>query len=96
MACPICGARCKCKNRGPGGLCCGCHKHKAQRGFRRERLNEWRSDHKLEPITDRQWSKQYAKDERVDDRPLLQQLLTDLRQSLDKDKDQTDDTRSDR
>jgi len=28
MACPICGANCKCKNRGPSGLCCSCHRHK--------------------------------------------------------------------
>jgi len=30
MACPICGANCKCRKRGPGGLCCSCHKHKAR------------------------------------------------------------------
>lgn len=28
MACPICGANCQCRNRGPGGLCCSCHRHK--------------------------------------------------------------------
>jgi hypothetical protein len=28
MACPICGAICKCKNAGPGGICCDCHHHK--------------------------------------------------------------------
>jgi hypothetical protein len=28
MACPICGAKCKCRKAGPGGLCCSCHKHK--------------------------------------------------------------------
>jgi hypothetical protein len=28
MSCPICGARCKCKNAGPGGICCACHRHK--------------------------------------------------------------------
>ena len=90
MACPICGARCVCKNAGPGGLCCGCHKHKAQRGLRRDRVNEWRSQHQLPPITDRQWSKQYAKDDRVDDRPLMQQLLDELKPKVN------DDTRSDR
>jgi hypothetical protein len=26
--CPICGANCKCRKRGPGGLCCSCHRHK--------------------------------------------------------------------
>lgn len=31
MACPICGASCKCRNQGPGGLCCGCHAHTARR-----------------------------------------------------------------
>ena len=28
MPCPICGANCQCKNRGAGGLCCDCHRHK--------------------------------------------------------------------
>jgi len=30
MSCPICGANCKCRKRGPGGLCCDCHRHKAR------------------------------------------------------------------
>jgi len=28
MACPICGAHCRCRNAGPSGLCCSCHRHK--------------------------------------------------------------------
>ena len=28
MSCPICGANCKCRKRGPGGICCSCHRHK--------------------------------------------------------------------
>lgn len=28
--CPICGANCRCKNAGPDGLCCSCHRHKAR------------------------------------------------------------------
>lgn len=28
MACPICGANCKCRKRGVGGVCCSCHRHK--------------------------------------------------------------------
>jgi hypothetical protein len=28
MSCPICGANCQCRKRGPGGLCCSCHRHK--------------------------------------------------------------------
>jgi hypothetical protein len=31
MSCPICGAHCKCKNRGAGGICCSCHRHKVRR-----------------------------------------------------------------
>lgn len=31
MACPICGATCRCRKRGQGGICCNCHKHKARR-----------------------------------------------------------------
>ena len=34
MACPICGAKCRCKRRGPGGLCCSCHRHKVKRVLR--------------------------------------------------------------
>ena len=30
MVCPICGAKCVCRNRGDDGRCCGCHKHKAR------------------------------------------------------------------
>jgi len=28
MACPICGANCRCRKKGPQGLCCSCHRHK--------------------------------------------------------------------
>lgn len=31
MPCPICGANCRCRNRGPGGICCSCHRHKVRR-----------------------------------------------------------------
>ena len=31
MSCPICGANCKCKKRGPDGMCCSCHRHKVKR-----------------------------------------------------------------
>lgn len=31
MSCPICGANCKCRNRGEGGLCCSCHRHKVKK-----------------------------------------------------------------
>jgi hypothetical protein len=31
MACPICGANCRCSKRGPGGICCSCHRHKVRR-----------------------------------------------------------------
>lgn len=31
MSCPICGANCRCRKRGPGGICCSCHRHKARR-----------------------------------------------------------------
>ena len=31
MSCPICGANCRCKNRGAGGICCSCHRHKVRR-----------------------------------------------------------------
>ena len=30
MSCPICGAHCRCRRRGLGGICCACHKHKAR------------------------------------------------------------------
>lgn len=30
MACPICGATCRCRKRGEDGRCCSCHKHKAR------------------------------------------------------------------
>jgi len=61
MACPICGANCKCKNRGPGGLCCGCHRHKGQRGYSRRAIDRWRVDHRLPPISDEQFTRQYEK-----------------------------------
>jgi len=57
MGCPICGATCRCRNRGPNGMCCGCHSHKSQRGFTRARLNAWRSDHQLGPVPDAQWER---------------------------------------
>lgn len=31
MSCPICGANCRCKKRGPDGQCCSCHRHKVRR-----------------------------------------------------------------
>lgn len=31
MSCPICGANCRCRKRGPDGMCCSCHKHKVKR-----------------------------------------------------------------
>ncbi len=31
MSCPICGANCRCKKAGSGGICCSCHKHKARK-----------------------------------------------------------------
>lgn len=48
MACPICGANCRCKNAGPGGLCCSCHRHKVNgayiaRGSYEEK--RWREEH---------------------------------------------------
>jgi hypothetical protein len=43
MSCPICGANCRCRKRGPGGICCGCHKHKP-RAVRAELLAVKRSD----------------------------------------------------
>jgi len=30
MSCPICGANCRCRKAGEGGLCCPCHRHKAR------------------------------------------------------------------
>ena len=61
MACPICGAKCRCKKAGPGGICCGCHRHKSQKTFTRVQVNEWRESHSLQPIGDKQWKKQYEK-----------------------------------
>lgn len=57
MSCPICGANCRCKNRGPHGECCGCHSHKAQRGYTRFMLNAWRLDHHLDPVPDDLWQR---------------------------------------
>lgn len=34
MSCPICGANCRCRKRGPGGICCSCHRHKPGRKIR--------------------------------------------------------------
>ncbi len=31
MSCPICGANCRCRKAGPGGICCSCHKHKVRK-----------------------------------------------------------------
>lgn len=36
MGCPICGAICKCKNRGVDGTCCSCHRHKTRLRIRPE------------------------------------------------------------
>ena len=65
MACPICGATCICKRRGPNGVCCGCHKHKATRGFTRQDLDKWRAEHQLPPVSDKVWTRSYAKDVQV-------------------------------
>ena len=62
MACPICGANCVCKKRGQGGICCGCHKHKSQKGMSRAQLDDWRIEHHLDPVSDKQWQRSYAKD----------------------------------
>jgi hypothetical protein len=43
MSCPICGANCRCSKRGPGGICCSCHKHKP-RAVRSELLARKRSE----------------------------------------------------
>lgn len=61
MACPICGANCQCKRRGDGGMCCGCHRHKTQKGMTRVQLNDWRQSHGLTPVSDAQWKKSYAR-----------------------------------
>lgn len=34
MPCPICGANCRCRKRGPDGMCCSCHRHKVRRLLR--------------------------------------------------------------
>ena len=48
MACPICGANCRCRKRGPEGICCDCHRHKV-RGQRLAKgspeLTRWRELH---------------------------------------------------
>lgn len=31
MPCPICGANCRCRKRGPDGMCCSCHRHKVRK-----------------------------------------------------------------
>lgn len=61
MACPICGANCVCKHRGQGGLCCGCHRHRSQKGFTRVQLDTWRAQHQLPPVSDVDWTKRYAR-----------------------------------
>jgi hypothetical protein len=38
-------------------MCCGCHTHKAQRGFTRAALDAWRENHALLPATDAEWAK---------------------------------------
>ena len=55
MSCPICGANCRYQNRGPNGECCGAIHTRASAGFTRRRLNTWRSDHRLDHVTDEQW-----------------------------------------
>lgn len=48
MACPICGANCKCRKRGPMGLCCSCHRHKVNGAFLEKgstELRDWRVQH---------------------------------------------------
>lgn len=60
MACPICRANCRCRKAGPGGLCCGCHRHKNQKGFTRLQLDTWRTQHALAPVSEKTWQKSYA------------------------------------
>lgn len=63
MSCPVCGANCRCRKAGPGGMCCGCHKHKSQRGFSRDQVDRWRTSHQLEAISGEQWARQYVERE---------------------------------
>lgn len=71
MACPVCGAKCRCKHRGPGGRCCGCHRHRSQWGLARTAVDRWRAAHRHDPISDDQWQRQFTKDS---DLPLLKGL----------------------
>lgn len=74
MSCPICGAICRCRNRGPHDECCGCHSHKGQRGFTRRRLNTWRAEHQLSPVEDdvwRRWERAAAKRRSQETQPEL-------------------------
>jgi hypothetical protein len=52
MACPICGAKCRCRKRGEGGICCGCHRHKVN-GLRlvigSPEMDKWRVEHGYGP-----------------------------------------------
>jgi hypothetical protein len=51
MACPICGATCRCRKRGEGGICCSCHKHTARARQLGISLDVFRNAHeKREPI----------------------------------------------
>lgn len=43
MACPICGARCRCRNSS-GGICCPCHRHKPTARLMHAAQLELRSD----------------------------------------------------
>jgi hypothetical protein len=61
MSCPVCGAKCVCRNRGPFGECCGCHRHKSQLGMTREQVDDWRLRHQLEPVEDAQWRRSFAR-----------------------------------
>jgi hypothetical protein len=59
MACPVCGAQCRCRKAGEGGLCCGCHRHSVQKGMTRTAVDTWRAAHRLAPIPDDQWRRQF-------------------------------------
>jgi hypothetical protein len=42
-------------------MCCGCHRHKAQKGLTRAGVDAWRARHALEPIDDAQWRRQFER-----------------------------------
>lgn len=64
MKCPICGANCRCRNRGPGGICCSCHRHKVRKllkadfvigsPYTREQWTEALNKHKVD--MERTWA----------------------------------------